>query len=88
MNTQTQNTNSPATLADAQPVTAAKRRMRLDFPFNTRLKLSTLVRIACEVERERGSSPRCTVNERREQLARVAGDCRTISAAREAIKNE
>jgi hypothetical protein len=54
----------------------------------TRLKLSTLVRLALEIERERGSSPRCTVRQRQEMLARTAGHCRTIAEARKAIANE
>jgi hypothetical protein len=49
------------------------------------MKLSTLVRLAGEVERELGKSPRCTVNERRARLAEIAGHCRTKAAARGAI---
>lgn len=60
-------------------------RPALPFPFNTTLKLSTLVRLAGEVEGELGKSPRCTVNERRARLATVAGHCRTKEEARAAI---
>ncbi len=63
-----------------------KSNKHLPFPFNTTLKLSTLVRLACEIEHEEGRSPRCSVNERRADLARVAGHCRTKAAAREAIR--
>ena len=60
-------------------------RPALPFPFNTTLKLSTLVRLAGDVESELGKSPRCTVNERRARLATVAGHCRTKAEARAAI---
>jgi hypothetical protein len=71
------------TASDAPEVVA---KSTLQFPFNTTLKLSTLVGLACEVENETGISPRCTVKERRAQLATVAGHCRTKGEAREAIR--
>jgi len=58
----------------------------LPFPFNTRLKLSTLIRIAAGVEREFGRSPRCTVRQRQETLNLVAGHCATKAEAEEAIR--
>jgi hypothetical protein len=63
-------------------------RPAVAFPFNTTMKLSTLVRLAGEVERELGKSPRCTVNERRARLAEIAGHCRTKAAARSAIADD
>ncbi len=63
-------------------------RSTLPFPFNTRLKLSTLVRIAIEVERDRGASPKCTIRERQAQLNWIAGHCRTVAEVRSAIENE
>ena len=62
------------------------KKATLPFPFNTKLKLSTLVSISAEVERELGRSPACSVRERWESLATVAGDCTTRSAAAAAIR--
>lgn len=56
------------------------------FIIPTILKLSTLVRIAGQVERELGRSPRCTVYERWHNLATVAGKCRTKAQAEQAIR--
>lgn len=55
-------------------------------PFNsTILKLSTLVRLAGEIERENRVSIRATMNEMWARLAQVAGHCSTKSEAKVAI---
>lgn len=56
------------------------------FAIKTKLKLSTLVKIACDIEKERGSSPRCTIYERQHQLATIAGHCITKADAAAVIR--
>ena len=51
----------------------------------TKLKLSTLVKIANEIASERGSLPKMTMNELWAELESCAGNCRTKEEAREAI---
>ena len=55
-----------------------------------KLKLSTLVRIAKEIEREHRIRPhrRTTVSEMWEQLDQAAGHCRTKAEAKAAIEEK
>jgi len=52
------------------------------------MKLSTLVRIAKEIEREHRTHVRATMNEMWEMLERAAGKCRTKAEAKKAILSE
>ena len=52
------------------------------------MKLSTLVRIAKEIEREHRTHVRCTVNEMWAMLQFAAGHCRTKAEAKKAILSE
>ena len=54
----------------------------------TKLKLSTLVRIAKEIEHERRIHIRATMNEIWEMLEQAAGHCRTKAEAKAAIEEE
>lgn len=54
----------------------------------TKLKLSTLIRIAQRLENELGRSPRCTVRQRQAQLAAIAGHCGTVASAEDAIRED
>jgi len=49
------------------------------------MKTSTLVRIAQEIEAERGIRVKCTVREMWTWLETCAGGCRTKASAKEAI---
>lgn len=51
----------------------------------TKLKLSTLVHLAKEIEKEHGVTVRRTVAQMWEELARIAGHCRTVADARQTI---
>lgn len=52
------------------------------------MKLSTLVRIAKEIEREHRIHIRATMNEMWEMLRQAAGNCRTKAEAKKAILAE
>lgn len=54
----------------------------------TKLKLSTLVQIAKEIERERRIHIRATMNEMWEMMEQAAGHCRTKAEAKAAIEEE
>jgi len=50
-----------------------------------KLSLSTLIKIAKEIEAENGIKAKCTVGEMITQLETCAGGCRTKASAKEAI---
>lgn len=54
----------------------------------TKLKLSTLIGIAKEIEREHRTHIRATMNEMWEMLEQAAGKCRTKAEAKAAIEEE
>lgn len=52
------------------------------------MKLATLVRIAKEIERERGITIRATMTEMWKMLEDAAGHCKTKAAAKTAIERD